>query len=152
MLMSWGPLQFDVVRTNIHEWGRATSADWAKHEVLGAPIQKEFTGPGDDELVLRGRVFPMFIRMHFQGPQQAGANPGLTELELIQTYQDAGVPQMMVRGDGVVMGWYVLERFNQDHSFLDPQGRGKIVGFEAHFSRFPGKPQPEGFFQSLFSL
>jgi hypothetical protein len=87
MLMSWGPLQFDVVRTNIHEWGRATSADWAKHEVLGAPIQKEFTGPGDDELVLSRSRVPDVHQDALSGaaaswreprPDGAGADPDVS--------------------------------------------------------------------------
>jgi len=154
VLWSWGPLQFDVVRANIHEWQHATSADWAKHDVLGAPVQLEYTGAGLEELVLRGRVFPAFLRNSFQGPSegQNGRTDGLSELEAIDKYREGGTPQQMIRGDGVVMGWFVLEHYERQHTFLDAAGRGKIVGFQGRFSRFPGKPQPHSFYQSLFGM
>lgn len=144
-LMTWGPLRFDVAPLNVHEFDHATSTDWARHEVLGAPIQREHTGTGDEELTLRGRIFPTFFRMN-------GRPDGMSELEAVDVFREMGFPWQMIRGDGWVLGWYVLERLNRGHAFLDPQGRGKIVSFEGHFARFAGAPDAANYYQQLFGL
>jgi phage protein U len=145
VLMTWGPLRFEVFPLNIHEYDHATATDWARHEVLGAPVQREHTGTGDDELTLRGRIFPTFFRMN-------GRKDGLDAIDAIDRFREMGFPWPMIRGDGVTLGWYVLERLSRGHAFLDSEGRGKIVSFEGHFSRFAGKPDAAEFQQQMFGL
>lgn len=144
-LMQWGPLYFQVFPLNLHEYDHTTSTDWARHEVMGAPVQREHTGTGDEELTLRGRIFPTFFRRNDRPD-------GLDALQAVDRFREMGFPWQMITGTGDVLGWYVLERFSRGHSFLDPQGRGKIVAFEGHFARFPNAPDPANFQQQLFGL
>jgi phage protein U len=81
-----------------------TATDWARKEISGAAIYREWTGENDEELHIRGRVFPYRVG-------------GLTELEVLETWWREGAAQMMVRGDGYVLGWYVAERLVRGHSF-----------------------------------
>lgn len=123
-LMQWGPLQFLVFPLNFHELDHHTSTDWARKEIAGAAVYREWTGEGDEELHLRGKVFPYRVG-------------GLTELEVLETWRREGVAQMMVRGDGYILGWYVVERLVRNHTFPSQEGIGKVINFEALFARVP---------------
>lgn len=57
-LMQWSALQFRVWPLNIHEVDHQTATDWARKEIAGAPLFREWVGENDEELHLRGRVFP----------------------------------------------------------------------------------------------
>ena len=59
MLFQWGALQFDITPFNVHEADQMTATDWARKEIAGAAIYREWVGEGDEEITLRGRVFPI---------------------------------------------------------------------------------------------
>jgi uncharacterized protein len=123
-LMQWGPMQFLVFPLNINEYDHQTETDWARKEIAGAAVYREWTGEGDEVLHLRGRLFPYRIG-------------GLTEIEAIETMRREGIASMMVRGDGRVLGWYVLEKLVRSHTHLGLDGIGQVVNFEALFARVP---------------
>jgi uncharacterized protein len=128
MLYSWGPLQFQVWPLNIHEVEHQTASDWAKKEIVGAAIYREWVGEGDDTISVRGRLFPYRIG-------------GLRNLEALETMRRDGITALMVRGDGAVFGWYILEKLARQHHFLGVEGVGKQLDFEAMFVRAPS-PDP----------
>ena len=88
MLFQWGALQFDITPFNVHEADQMTATDWARKEIAGAAIYREWVGEGDEEITLRGRVFP-----HRLG--------GLTELEILESFRRQGKAEQMMRGDGI---------------------------------------------------
>ena len=90
MLFQWGALQFDITPFNVHEADQMTATDWARKEIAGAAIYREWVGEGDEEIALRGRVFP-----HRLG--------GLTELEVLESFRRQGKAELLMRGDGAVL-------------------------------------------------
>src|SRR5262245_49677814 len=123
-LLQWSALQFQVHPLNIHEVDHHTQTDWARKEIAGAPIYREWVGENDEELYLRGRIFPYRIG-------------GLSELQVIEAMRRQGIAGLMVRGDGVVLGWFVVERLIRTHQHLGIAGVGQQVNFEAIFVRVP---------------
>lgn len=138
MLYSFGQIQFDISPLNVHETDHTTATDWARKEIAGAGVYREWVGEGDEEIVLRGRIFP-----HTLG--------GLTELELIDSFRRAGQAEQLQRGDGKVLGWYVIERFSCTHRFLGVEGIGQMIQFEATFMRCP-VPDANEYFPFLYQL
>ena len=116
MLFQWGALQFDITPFNVHEADQMTATDWARKEIAGAAIYREWVGEGDEEIALRGRVFP-----HRLG--------GLTELEVLESFRRQGKAELLMRGDGAVLGWYVLEKLSRAHRFLGADGIGQQINF-----------------------
>jgi hypothetical protein len=47
-LYSWGMLQFEVHPLNVHEVDHSTATDWAKKEIAGAAIYREWVGENDE--------------------------------------------------------------------------------------------------------
>lgn len=140
MLYQFGTVQFDVAPLNVHELDHMTQTDWARKEIAGAAIYREWTGEGDEEITLRGRVFP-----HRLG--------GLTELEILESFRRAGQPEMLTRGSGQMenLGWYVIERLARSHRFLGADGVGQLIQFEATFCRCP-VPDANEYFPFLYQL
>jgi len=138
MLFQWGALQFDITPLNVHEADQMTVTDWARKEIAGAAIYREWVGEGDEEIALRGRVFP-----HRLG--------GLTELEVLESFRRQGKAELLMRGDGAVLGWYVLEKLSRAHRFLGADGIGQQINFEGHFARCP-VPDANAYFPMLYQL
>jgi phage protein U len=138
MLMAWGPLEFDVLQLNTHEYEQITSTAFAKKEVPGIRPPREYVGEDDEEVYIRGRTFPF----KFGGAEKLDALEGLRR---------SGMAQALVRGDGEALGWFVLERLVRSHKFLAPGGRGQIIEFEGIFVRVP-VPHGDDYIAILFPI
>lgn len=123
-LYSWSLVQFQVYPLNVHEVDHTTATDWAKKEIAGAAIYREWVGENDEELYFRGRLFPYRIG-------------GLYQIEVMEAYRRHGIAGLMMRGNGDSLGWFVCERLVRTHMHLGPDGVGQQVNFEAIFVRVP---------------
>jgi phage tail protein len=139
-LMQWGPVTFKVYPLNIHEYDHHTEADWAPKEIAGAAIYREWVGENDETLHFRGRIFPY----HKIG--------GMPEIQVLEAKRRNGLADQMIRGDGVVLGWYVCERLSREHTYLSAEGIGQQVSFEAQFARVPGPGDPNLYLANLNSV
>ena len=61
VLFQWGPVQFQVFPFNVNQMSHATAADWAKKEIAGAAMYREWVGEGEEAITLKGRVFPHYF-------------------------------------------------------------------------------------------
>lgn len=140
MLFTWGQLQFDCWPLNAHEFDASTATDWARKEVLGASIYREWVGELDEEITMRGRVFPYRLG-------------GMSELELLEAYRRAGRAEQLLRGTNPVdiLGWFVIERLARSHRYLGADGVGQQINFEAVFARVP-IPDPNQYYAEIYRL
>jgi uncharacterized protein len=64
VLFQWGPVQFQVFPFSVTDMSHSTAADWAKKEIAGAAMYREWVGESDEQITLKGKVFPhYFARM-----------------------------------------------------------------------------------------
>jgi phage protein U len=133
-----GPLQFSITPLNAHAIDRAASTDYAKKDVIGRRRVYEHTGEGDDRVTVRGLLFPYKLG-------------GLGSLTLAHTIREQGQPQMVVRGDGRVFGWYVITEVSEKHTYLAGDGVGQQVEVELTMER-ADSPTQQQYFSSLFGL
>ena len=124
MLYQWGVLQFEVMPLNLHEADHETATDWAHKEIAGAAIYREWVGENDEVLTIRGRLFPYRIG-------------GMSNIELFEAQRRGGIANMLVRGDGRVLGWFVCEKIIRAHTYLSSQGIGQQISFDAVLVRVP---------------
>jgi phage protein U len=137
-LFQFGGIQFEVFPMNAHEMDHITGTDWSRKEIAGAAIYREWVGEGDEEIHLRGRVFPYFMATH-------GQESGINHLNVLDNIRRLGKAHTLVRGDGWSFGWYVIERLSRNHVSLSSKGIGKQINFEATFQRVP-VPQAAGYY------
>lgn len=138
-LYQLGPIQFAVWPINISEVEFETGADFAPKDIVGAQRPREFMGTADSKLKFSGTLFP----------HKFGGVPNLTALELLA---QAGVPQLLIRGDGAVFGWYVIEKVTDKHAFLDVAGVGRMIQFEVELVSSPITPSVGSMVTTLMSL
>jgi phage protein U len=139
MLMQLGAVTFEVLPVNVHETDHAVSAGFARHPVLGARPPMEFVGEGPERWRLSGKLFPH---------EFAGALEGLTAL---QAMCQSGEPQFYMRGDGVPLGWVVVDQVRERSSYLDAAGVGRVIEFEIALTRCDA-PSPDAALNSLRDL
>lgn len=170
-LYQWGPVQFQVFPLNIGEVDHVTGTAWARKEVAGAAIYREWVGEEDEEIHLRGKLFPHFYRRHWLAARQdlqhnlltagnpkpgqwgneADSNGGLAHLELLDNMRRLGQAHTLVRGDGWHLGWFVIERLTRGHSYLGREGIGQQIQFDATFQRVPVPLDPASYYPSIWS-
>ena len=61
VLFQWGPIQFQVFPLSVSDMSHATGSDWAKKEIAGAAMYREWVGESDEQITLKGKVFPHFF-------------------------------------------------------------------------------------------
>ncbi len=134
MLMKWGPVIFEVFPLNIGEIDHTTGTDWAKKEIAGAAYYREWVGEGDEEIHLRGKLYPYWL---VHNGYAHGSRGGISHLDMLDNMRRLGQAHLLIRGDGWSLGWYVMERLSRGHTFLTPEGLGQQITFETVFQRVP---------------
>lgn len=139
MLFQLGVVQFEVLPVNLTSYSRSVGADFAAKDLIGAPRSREFGGRSDETITLEGVIFP-----HRFG--------GLGGLEVLQSIAVAGEPQMLIRGDGEVFGWYVIEKVEEKAEYLNSTGIGRKTGFTISLQAVPEGPGADGIMSMISML
>jgi hypothetical protein len=133
-----GSVVFDVYPTNVEAAQRKRGQDWAVKQIVGAQRPREAMGPADAPVTLRGKILPQKF--------------GMGDLETLADMAEAGAPQMLIRGDGTVLGWHCIEHVEEKHSYLDATGVGRIIEFEIALVQSPSGPSADSLFSLLTGL
>jgi len=136
MLMTLGPIRFEVYPFNATEYDHGHETSFVEKPVLGARPPLEWVGEGAESWSIKARIFP-----HRFG--------GLGDLKKLYQARAAGRPLYLLRGDGAQMGWVVIERVSERVSYLDAEGIGRVIDVDISVRR-AGKPSNGSFF-SVFS-
>lgn len=123
-LMQWGDIQFMTQPLNYDEMDHDTNTDFAHKEIAGAAIYREWVGENDELIYLRGKLFPYRIG-------------GMADMDKFDAYRRAGYANLLVRGDGRKMGWFVCEKLTRNHAYISSEGIGQQISFEAVLARVP---------------
>ena len=159
VLFQWGPIQFQVYPFNVNQMSHSTGADWAKKEIAGAAMYREWVGENEETITLKGKVFPHFFARQKKGNVALAysntatrdpttglvvANPGgfpssggLAHLDVLDNMRRLGQSQILMRGDGWHFGWFIIETLSRGHSLIAEDGVGQMIEFEALFQRVP---------------
>ena len=138
MLYILGGVVFDVQPTNVDKVKRERGHDWVEKHIVGAEKPRESVGVSDQPLTLSGRLLP-----HVFGP---GA---LDELGLMA---QGSSPQMLIRGDGAVMGWHYVTKLTETHDYLDREGVGRVIEFSLDLVHAPEGASADAMMNLLGSL
>jgi uncharacterized protein len=142
VLMTFGPIQFEVYPLNYHESDHTTASDYARKDIMESSPNREWVGEGDEEIVLRGRVFPYAVTMKsFQSVGTVATGIGLgakSALDKLDAVRRAHHVDQLIEGgesEGRVLGWFVIERLIRHHTHIGAHGFGRVINFDASFMR-----------------
>ena len=138
LLYQWGPLQFTVVIMNVHEFDHESDTDWAQKEIAGSSIYREWVGENDENIYLRGKLFPYRIG-------------GMAQMEEFEASRRAGLAMLLLRGGnpGTKLGWFVCEKLVRANTFLSGEGLGQQIAFEAQMARVPTPQDNESIYGNM---
>lgn len=139
MLFQLGPITFEVAPVNVDKFTQETGHDFAAKDIIGAMRPRESMGEADEKLALHGKLFPH----HFGGGDQ---------LNILQGLARGGDPQILVRGDGTNLGWFLIEKVKRQDEYLDAQGVGRVIEFDIDLVASPTRGSAGGIMSLLFSL
>jgi len=174
VLFQWGPIQFQVYPLNVGEMSHATASDWARKEIAGAAMYREWVGESDEQIQMKGRVFPHYFARKSRERQARGVSAsgggsgtgsavaeretgggqpssgGLGHLDVLDNMRRLGQAHALLRGDGWHFGWFIIDSLQRAHSLIAADGIGQMIEFEASFKRVPVPNDPAAHFGYLW--
>jgi uncharacterized protein len=138
MLMMIGPVRLQIAPFNVTEYSQTRTTGFVAKPVLGGREPMEYVGEGPATVNVTGKLFP----------EKFG---GLSALQVLDLARASGTPQWLMRGDGGMMGWVVIESVTEQASFLDRRGVGKMIDVDIRLRRV-GIPLAATFFSALSRL
>lgn len=127
-----GPVVFDIVRSPLMSWDRQGETRYAEKPVLGARPPLEWVGEGGKSITLR-------IRLH---PKKFG---GIEAYEALEIARSAAVPLYFITFGGLPLGWVVIERLSDRHTYLGENGVGQVIEVDVSL-RADGPPSDGAYF------
>lgn len=138
MLLLLGALTFEVWPFNATETGRESGGEYVEKPVMGRRPPLEFVGEKTETFDITVRLFP----------DKLG---GLGSLAMLHTIRQSGIPQYLMRGDGVPLGWMVVENVSESSSHLNARGVGQVIDVDISLRRADA-PQDADFFSTVIGM
>lgn len=120
-LMILGPVVFDL-RNNITGRTRSEKMAYAKHDVVGGNPVYEAMGQDEATASLECVLYPY----HFGGSSR---------IDALYLAMEAETPLSLMRGDGVPLGWHVINEIEEKHSEISAVGVGQQIDFTLKLTR-----------------
>ncbi len=131
MLYQLGPLTFDTPGPmNADRVSEEFGSDFAVKAVVGAKQPRENMGPADHKFTLSGELLPYFHA-------RTGVGSELGALATLQAMAETGEPQILVRGDGTNMGWWLIEKGSIKSTNLSSRGIGNTITYDVNLVESP---------------
>lgn len=125
MLMSLGPIRFEVYPFNTNGYDHHHETTFVEKPVLGARPPLEWVGDGPETWTIKAKLYP-----HKFG--------GLGDLSRLYQARKSGRPMYLMRGDGGQMGWVVIDKVTETSSYLDGRGVGRVIEVDISVKRSGG--------------
>lgn len=138
MLMQLGSVTFEIWPFNAESVSRETSFDFVAKDVMGAQRPREAMGEGDEFIDITGRLFP----------EKFG---GLGTMDVLHQMRASGSSHILVRGDGLKMGWFMIEKVRERSTYLDREGVGKLIEFDIALVKGP-MPSAASYISTLLRI
>lgn len=117
VLMGLGPFRFAVPGLNYHKLARTFEYRWEPQWRVGSRPAQQFLGPGEEELNIRGVIFP-----HYTG--------GFGQLNAMRDAAQEGVPLPLASSRGIYFGPWCIRTIHDEQGFFHPNGDPRKVEFD----------------------
>jgi phage protein U len=122
--MGLGPFRFSIDTLAYTELARLRAWKWAEQELVGNYPALQFTGPEAETITLKGTTYPVF---------RIG---GRLMIEGMAAAADQGKPLLLVSGLGLVFGFYVIEKIEENQFEFIDTGFAKKIEFNIALKRY----------------
>lgn len=132
-----GPFTFSIGTAAYQLMTREDRWRWKDVQVINGEVQRQYTGPGNRTIVLKGVVFT-----HMDNPSApfaAGAVVGTGHMQTLRDMGDMGVPLPVTDGRGRYYGKWVMAALVAKSSEFLPNGAEKKQQFDLTLAYYPEK-------------
>lgn len=119
VMMALGDFRFCVSTAAYQELQRKNEWRWPTVERIGAKPARQYVGPGDEKISLRGIIYP-----HFVAQKQ-----GLAQTAQMRAAADKGEPLLLVDGTGLVWGDYCILSLEETQTVFFSNGMPRKIEF-----------------------
>ena len=116
MLFQIGPLTLDTFPMGPDGYSRSSGSDLAVKPILGRLAGREHMGEADQPMTITGKLLPTKVG-------------GAADLEQLHALSVSATKVPVMRGDGRMLGWFVIEKVTEQHSDLTAIGLGFVVAY-----------------------
>lgn len=116
VMMQLGDFQFGISTAAYQQLRRSTAYTWAAQDRFGKMPALQHTGPGSDSITLTGVIFTSY-------------RGGIGQLKTLRSVAAIGQPQLLVDGDGHLLGRWVIESVEESQSVFAAFGRPRKQEF-----------------------
>lgn len=109
ILYMLGGYKFMLVNAVPQTVGRSTEYRWPSQQRFKQKPTSQFVGQGEDKMIFTGVIFP-----EFRG--------GLHEVDKFRALAAKGEPHLLVHGSGAVLGYWLIERVEEEQSLFAMAG------------------------------
>jgi len=109
IMMALGAYRFALSTAAYQEFERMTEYTWPIHPRAGKPPLIQFTGGGNDQIILQGTILP-----EFQG--------GTRQIDLMRLEAGLGIPLLLVSGYGNYYGMFAIAMIQERQREFWPDG------------------------------
>ena len=134
--MALGEYRFSVSTAAYQEFTHSAEFRWASQERLGRLPARQYLGPGEETISLRGTLHP-----HFRG--------GLGQMDRMRAEAARGEPLEMSEGTGRIWGKWVITRVEETRRVFDADGAPRRIEFRLALARY-GEEQNRSLRQIVF--
>ena len=137
-MLALGEYRFGVAAAAYQELTRAAEYRWASQERLGRRPARQYLGPGQETISLRGVIHP-----HYRG--------GAGQLDRMCAEAAKGEPLLLTGGDGAALGDWCILRVEEIRRVFDPDGAPRRVEFRLELARY-GEDENRSLRQIVFGV
>ena len=135
-MMALGEYRFSVSTAAYQEFTHSAEFRWASQERLGRLPARQYLGPGEETISLRGVLHP-----HYRG--------GLGQIDAMRAEAARGEPLEMSEGTGRIWGKWVITRVEETRRVFDADGAPRRIEFRLQLARY-GEEQNRSLRQIVF--
>ena len=122
-MMALGEYRFMVSTAAYQEFTHTAEHRWAAQERIGRLPARQYIGPGQETVSLRGTLHP-----HFRG--------GLGQVGRMRAEAGTGEPLGMIDGTGRDWGQWVITRVEETRRVFEADGAPRRVEFRLELARY----------------
>lgn len=128
IMMALGPFRFSIATAAYQDLERSNDWRWPSIERIGVRSARQYVGPGEDQITMRGTIYPAFVA------QRAG----LDQIPQMRALADAGLPQVLVDGAGRVWGEFVIVSLREGQNVFFSDGTPRAIDFDLTLVAYGG--------------
>ena len=122
-LMSLGEYRFSLSTAAYQDLTHSTTYRWQAQERLGRQPARQYLGPGEETITLRGVVHP-----YYKG--------GLGQIDRMRAEAGRGEPLLLSEGTGRILGRWVIRQIEETRRVLDADGAPRRIEFRLDLASY----------------